>query len=174
MIKETIELPDQSQYISEKFLFPAYNSAKLLNHLVNDILDYSRIRSQKFNINIAKFNLHTYFEELQQLFSLQLQTKSLKLIFEDSGLNLKAIISDQIRLTQVLINLISSAIKFTGKGEIRVIITIKDNAYQIGVRDTGVGIKETDKDKLFKEYGTLDSNEYRNLKQSWNWTWSHD
>lgn len=61
--------------------------------------------------------------------------------------------SDEKRIQQVLLNLVSNALKFTKGGEVEIIVEIKDKMLKISVRDTGVGIQDKDKEKLFKLFG---------------------
>lgn len=132
------------------------NSANHLLSLINDILDISKIEAGQLTVSFDSFSLCSLLDQVAQSSRPALQTKGLKLSVNISE-NVDMVVSDRRRVEQVLLNLISNAIKFTDTGEIRVDCTSADGFVQICVIDSGIGIKEEDTDKLFKAFQQVDS-----------------
>jgi signal transduction histidine kinase/CheY-like chemotaxis protein len=136
---------DQMDYIQAlKF------SGNHLLTLVNDVLDYNKMESGKIIFEQAQFNLSTFLDEIMRSYSFR--SKAKHLAFEiKKGNNLpEEVIGDQIRLNQILSNLLSNAMKFTSTGSITVLIkelsrTANQSKIEFTVSDTGIGIP---KDKL--------------------------
>ncbi len=140
-----------------------YKSARHLISLVNDTLDFSKIESQTLKIEQIDFLPAEVFHEVYSLHKNSAEAKDIELILDykiDKTLLLKG---DSVRLKQVLINLITNAIKFTDKGQISLSATIeetseKDYRLNIEVTDTGIGIAKDDQHKIFDEFVQLDTN----------------
>jgi CheY-like chemotaxis protein len=133
-----------------------------LLHIINDILDYSKIQARKLSLIQEPFAFEEILDNLSGLFALSAEKKEIELFFHIDRNIPEYLIGDQIRLTQILINLIGNAIKFTDKGEI--ILTVKahsidENACELlfSVKDTGIGIEEKDQKKLFHKFSQVDS-----------------
>lgn len=104
-----------------KFLRIANSSCSILANLVEDILDHAKIESGVFEIQESVFLLHDLFDEVYEIFELQATQKKIKLSFElISDLKDASIKSDKQRLKQIMLNLLSNALKFTDKGFIKV------------------------------------------------------
>ncbi|HZL09798.1 MAG TPA: response regulator [Prolixibacteraceae bacterium] len=139
-----------------------YKSAAHLISLVNDTLDFSKIESQTLKIEQIDFLPDEIFQEVYTLHKNSAHSKGIELIFNkhtDENLVLKG---DPVRLKQVLINLITNAIKFTNHGHIELIasceeISGEDYLLHIEVSDTGIGITKEDQHKIFEEFVQLDS-----------------
>ncbi len=149
----------QQQYVST-----IRQGGEMLLSVISDILDFSRIESGQLEIEEHPFNLEQCVENVLDLMTSRIAEKSLELI---ALINIdvpKQIIGDYTRLRQILINLISNAIKFTEAGEIVITVTsklidLKSNAYELmfNVRDTGVGIAPEAIARLFKAFSQADS-----------------
>ncbi|MFN8577334.1 MAG: 7TM-DISM domain-containing protein [Candidatus Sericytochromatia bacterium] len=137
------------------------SSSEILLSLVNDILDISKFESGKMELEQKEFNLKENIEEVIDILSLNAQEKGIEIFYYISTKVPEIIISDSIKLKRVLINLISNSIKFTEKGYILLEVTLNelDNIADIDfiVKDTGIGIPEDKKDKLFKPFTQVDS-----------------
>jgi len=127
-----------------------------LMSLLNDILDISKIESGKLNLDIHDFNLTNSIDEIIKLLSFNANEKGIGIHFKnrfEKGFNY---LGDETRIKQVLINIISNAIKFTGKGRIDIHIDVPENLDQDGVtiivKDTGIGISKENQSKLFNEF----------------------
>ncbi|CAG9333268.1 unnamed protein product [Blepharisma stoltei] len=130
-------------------------STKLLLTLVNDLLDYSRMLAGAFSIRKCEFNLRSAIKNAWELIKLQAVKKNLKLTLRiDPSLPVN-IYSDQLRFSQVLLNLLSNALKFTLHGSIEVTFVLSlMNQLKITVQDTGIGIDSDKKNRLFQEFSS--------------------
>jgi len=136
-----------------KQLILVKNSSNHLLALINDIIDVSKIEADQIELVIEEFNLSNLMQEVNDYFKVAVKEKGLKLSFEMSE---RLIIkSDERRAKQVIMNLVSNAIKFTDTGEIKIKATKKDERVYISVRDTGIGIEKKDMDKLFKAFSRI-------------------
>ncbi|KAL4503217.1 hypothetical protein ABPG72_000823 [Tetrahymena utriculariae] len=148
---------------SRNFIEISLKTTGLLMYLISDILDYSQMKKKIFRLRIDKFNLRDVLEEVVDLFKFQAEQKGLQLTLnykEGCFLDIKNIVvfNDSNRIKQVLINLISNALKFTQQGHIIISIsTIGENSniISISVQDTGIGMSEEIKAKLFQQYSTF-------------------
>jgi len=141
----------------KKFLGNISMSGKHLLALINNILDISKIEAGKMELNCETFAVTETFNEVKQLISPLVEKKGLKAEFFTDE-KLVNIYADKIRFKQILFNLASNAIKFTpAGGKISISSKMDDKTAQFTVRDTGIGIAEEDKQKLFKPFTQLDS-----------------
>lgn len=130
-------------------------SANSLLSIVNDILDISKIENNKVELNNEKINLKFLLENIVDLFSIRTKEKNIKFIFNLDEKIPKYIISDEIKLRQIISNLISNAIKFSNNsGEITFNVStlnIIDKKIEIKfeIIDNGIGISEENLDKIF-------------------------
>ncbi len=153
--------PKQLDYLSK-----IDSSAKSLLRIINDILDFSKIEAGELTIESINFDLESVVSSVTNFISQRVFEKRLELIVHiapDVPLDL---IGDPLRLAQVLTNFCNNAVKFTQKGEIIIEITLvtedEDNAELLfAVKDTGIGIKENEKDKLFKAFQQADTSTTR-------------
>ncbi|CAG9327247.1 unnamed protein product [Blepharisma stoltei] len=130
-------------------------SSKLLLSLVNDLLDYSRILAGVFSIKKSKFLLRNAINNTIQLIKIQAERKGLKIISRIDPQLPVYIFSDPLRFNQVLLNLLSNALKFTISGFIEVTcLSCADGTMKTIVQDTGIGIKESKIKDLFQEFHT--------------------
>jgi PAS domain S-box-containing protein len=118
-------------------------SSGILLSIVNNILDFSKIESGKMFLEYLDFNLHDLLNNLKLSFKQQIEQKKLYFniyINNNVPINIK---SDQIKLRQILTNLINNAIKFTDIGSITITVENINNFLKFKVKDTGIGIKNT-------------------------------
>jgi len=138
-------------------------SAKILKFLVSDILDFARLKSAKFVKDVSQFDLRLAVEELVEVIQYQAERAGIRVLtdfgdFERVGFS---VTTDCQRLQQILLNLMSNALKFTLSGSITIRCAPIFNQLlgkwfaTFSVRDTGVGIKRQDQGKLFQMFGTL-------------------
>lgn len=129
------------------------SSAQDLTDLVNDLLDLAKVEAGKVTIRPNQFDVSTLFSALRgMLRPLLAQNSSVKLQFDDPEENTQ-IFSDEAKVSQILRNLISNALKFTERGEVRVSVSLGDNGtVSFSVADTGIGIKEEDQERIFQEW----------------------
>jgi len=129
------------------------NSANHLLALINDVIDISKIEANKVELYIQEFDLTSLAQEVKNSFVVTAEEKGLKLSLEmPERLIIK---SDERRTKQVLVNFVSNAIKFTDSGEIKIKVTSEDELARVLVKDTGIGIRKEDIDKLFKAFSQI-------------------
>ena len=142
-------------------------SANLLMHIVNDVLDFSKIESGKLELNIEEVNLFKLTNHVIDLFKHQAEKKKIELTLNINKKVPHYILADYVRLKQVLVNLLSNAVKFTTFGEIRLELREIDDSDKewstilFSVKDTGLGIKEGNNEKIFKSFMQEDNSTNR-------------
>jgi len=147
--------------LQKSYLDSIKSSGKSLLTLINDILDLSKIEAGKLELQYSYVDLHDVFSELKNIFSLASKEKGLKFIVDIES-NFPLLIQiDEIRLRQIIINLLSNAFKFTTKGQVSLtakaikIVKNGNNNFcdlHIDVKDTGIGITEDSKAKIFDSF----------------------
>ncbi len=141
----------------------AKSAANRLLLIINDILDISKIESERLVLEQAEFKLGSVLENIASLVGHQAELKGLALHVDSaSELARLNVVGDSLRLSQILLNLAGNAVKFTPSGEVAVVLScIEDNAtgvlLRFEVRDTGIGIAPEDKDRLFDAFSQADS-----------------
>lgn len=134
-------------------------SSKHLMHIINEILDLSKIEAGKLEIETMPFSTMDALEEINQLVSIMAEEKGLIFKINYSFPVPEKIISDQLRLKQILLNLCSNAIKFTAVGNVYLNLSYKPDTTTLifEVVDTGIGMSEEQKEKIFKPFEQADS-----------------
>jgi len=129
------------------------SSAQDLTDLVNDLLDLAKVEAGRVTIRPSQFDVNTLFSALRgMLRPLLAQNSSVKLQFDDPEENIQ-IYSDEAKISQILRNFVSNALKFTERGEVRVSVTRgQDGSVSFAVSDTGIGIREEDQERIFQEW----------------------
>jgi len=136
------------------------NSGHLLLGLINSILDMNLIRANKLKLYTEQMELREFLQDIMRLFEFQCSQKSIFLRLNMSLNTPKTVVTDKNRLSQIFINLIGNALKFTQHGGITISVSrcfANKDYVEMSVEDTGLGIKEEDKDKLFKMFGKLEN-----------------
>ena len=133
------------------------NASKMLLHLVNDILDLSKIQAGKMEIVPVEYETEDLVRNVGNVIRLMVQDKSLAYEVNIAKDVPKRLFGDEIRITQVLTNLLTNAVKYTDQGKVTLTLNaVKDlkgmDAIEYIVEDTGCGIKPEDMDKLFDSY----------------------
>jgi signal transduction histidine kinase/CheY-like chemotaxis protein len=124
--------------------------------VVNDILDFSKLEAGHVVLSPQPFDLAPFLEDVMALFADQAQAKGLGLSLDlDSGAP-AALEGDANRIRQVVVNLVSNALKFTEAGEVRVGVRHVDGLLFVSVRDTGCGVPEAKRDSLFQRFFQAD------------------
>lgn len=130
-------------------------SARHLHALINDVLDLSKIEAGQLQIELAPFDLREAAQNVLQTMEPLASKKGLELRL-DIGPEVGTLVSDRRRVEQVLMNLVSNAIKFTERGTVGVASAARDGIVEISVRDTGIGIKPEDRKLLFHPFQQVD------------------
>ena len=142
------------------------NSGESLLTIINDILDFSKIESGKLDLEQTPFSIQSCIEDVFDLFGLRAREKQLDLLYEIEADTQQGIIGDVVRTKQVLINLVSNAIKFTDSGRVYVKVTSiqtsdGQSGWQFMVEDTGIGIPPDKIDQLFHAFNQADTSTTR-------------
>ncbi|MEA2098699.1 MAG: response regulator [Campylobacterota bacterium] len=138
------------------------SSAKRLLALINEILDYSKIEAGKLNIEKISFDLFNVVDSTVNTIENSAHEKNLDIVVEyDIHIN-NHFLGDPLRISQILINLSSNAIKFTQTGEIGIHIKkLSNNVVRFEVRDTGIGLSEEQQARLFQSFSQADGSTTR-------------
>jgi len=150
----------------KQYLKVLKNSGGSLLSMIDDIFDYSKIESGVIKITETTFNFRYLLEEFIRSYIYRAEEKGLKLYYEIDNDIPEFISSDPERIKQILANLISNAIKFTEKGYIKLVFNLEsDSAFYSYVRfsitDTGMGIGNSDPEKLFEKFSQGDNSTTR-------------
>lgn len=141
------------------------SSLHLIN-IINDILDFSKIEAGKLTVQEKPFDLNKLLKSVVRLESVQLDKKEVNLIaLIEPGIP-RYLIGDPLRLTQVLLNLIGNAIKFTDRGQITLQVTLEKHTganllIRFAIIDTGIGIAREDQAQLFSPFTQVDNSTTR-------------
>jgi PAS domain S-box-containing protein len=150
----------------KRYVEVARASASLLLSVINDILDFSKIEAGKLELEQAPFSFRDVVEEVATMLELSAEEKNLELSCETDAALEAPCTGDAARVRQVLVNLISNAIKFTAHGEVAVRARLDGEAdgrrrVRIEVHDTGVGMAPEAQDKLFQPFSQVDASTTR-------------
>ncbi len=140
-------------------------SAQALLGVINDILDFSKIEAGRFNLNAAPFDLHACIDETVRIVSYNALEKDIDLLVRYQPGLPRMVEGDEIRVRQVLTNLVSNAVKFTSSGFVRVDVEGEDLGaearFRVKVSDTGIGIPSDKLETIFEEFEQVDQSSTR-------------
>jgi signal transduction histidine kinase len=150
------DVPEKIQDVLERL---EKNGRHLLS-LINDVLDLSKIEAGQLSLSLSEYSM----EEV-----VQTVCNAVESLAAEKNLALKVVVApdlasgkgDEQRISQVLLNLVGNAIKFTEEGEVRVDVTASNEAFLVSVSDTGPGLSEADHKRIFKEFHQADSSSTR-------------
>jgi PAS domain S-box-containing protein len=148
------------------FLEKITDSTRWLLHIINDILDISKIEAGKMELDYIPFNLHEVFSRCQSVILPNVKEKGLELsIYAEPSIG-KKLLGDPVRLYQILMNLLSNAVKFTNTGTVKFSSSIKKSndthtTVYFEVKDTGIGMNSEQIKKIFNPFTQADSSTTR-------------
>ncbi len=142
------------------------SSAKSLLNVINDVLDFSKIEAGKLDLEIVKCDMIELIEHSIDIIKHSAEKKNLEILLSIPDYLPRFAYIDPIRVSQILINLLGNAVKFTNRGEIELKVNFSEldfekGTYTFTVRDTGIGISDTQKLKLFKAFSQADTSTTR-------------
>ncbi|MFW5837119.1 MAG: response regulator [Desulfovibrionaceae bacterium] len=142
------------------------SSARSLLALINDILDFSKIEAGRMELESVPFTLRDVLEEVSDMFLEKVAEKELELVVDLAPDAPRRVVSDPLRLRQVLVNLTANAFKFTERGEVAIRVRVLERrggeaVLEFTVQDTGVGIQEEAQKKLFQAFTQADGSTTR-------------
>ena len=142
-------------------------ASETLITIINDILDFSKMESGKLEIVEADYEVKTLVQDVYHIISGKVEEKNLRLEIEIDSSMPKGLHGDEIRLKQVLINLVNNAVKFTEQGSVTLSVGYErrkeDILLRVSVKDTGVGIKTEDLGRIFNSFEQSDT--FRNRRK---------
>lgn len=153
ILQSMVNDPKERQYLEA-----IQSSGKSLLNLMNDILDLSKLETGKFSIHKTEMSLYGLLEDVKNIFSLKAKEKNIDLQVEISPDFPQTLIFDEIRLRQILLNIVGNAIKFTHKGTVKIIANAEKKPAEnrmrliIQIKDTGIGIPLDEQDLIFKPF----------------------
>ncbi len=146
-------------------LFFIRKSAQQLSDLVDDLLDLAKVEAGKIDVRPSSFEIGGLFGALRGMLRPLLVNQSLALVFEEPE-GIPPIYSDESKLSQILRNFISNALKYTERGEVRVAVRLTParDEVEFTVADTGIGIPEKDLSRIFDEFAQIENPLQRRVK----------
>jgi PAS domain S-box-containing protein len=134
--------------------------------IINDILDFSRIEAGKLTVERVDFKLEHVLRNVADLIAEKACAKGLELVFKIDDDVPDDLVGDSMRLSQILINYANNAVKFTERGEIDILVQVKDRAehdvlLHFAVRDTGIGLSNEEMQRLFRSFAQADTSTTR-------------
>ncbi|MBP0980574.1 MAG: response regulator, partial [Oscillospiraceae bacterium] len=140
-------------------------AAKSLLNIINDLLDITKIEAGKLTVIPVEYSLASLINDVHTLFELKAADKGLKFDVDIKGELPSTVIGDDIRLKQVLINILNNAIKYTNSGSVTLNIHApQDGVIEFCVKDTGIGIKPEDLEKLYQPFQRIEEERNRNIE----------
>jgi len=164
LLRDTTLDDDQKLYVET-----IKNSGEALLVIINDVLDYSKMESDKLNLREVPFDLERLFHEILVLMQPTVQDKNIDLLLDYDLFMATQFQGDPGRIRQILTNLIGNALKFTAQGHVLIRVTGFEMAdgkirVHVAVEDTGIGIAEDKLDHVFGEFNQVEDERNRNFE----------
>ena len=144
-----------------------HSASRNLLSLINDILDFSKIESGKFELVLGEYSLSSVVNDLVNMTKPKADSKNLDLKLDIDPEIPERLYGDEVRITQIILNILNNAVKYTEKGSVTFSmhhenVDEQNILLKVSIKDTGIGIREEDIDRLFSPYSRFD--EKRNKK----------
>lgn len=161
---ETLASANQNEEEKDAAAQTIIRNSKHLLQIINDVLDISKIEAGQLEVEHIKTSPFEVLFEIESILGMQAREKGLDFSIEYKFPLPKQIVTDPLRLKQILINLCGNAIKFTQHGGINIVVGYapEDKKISFAVKDTGIGLNEDDIEKLFKPFSQADTSTTRN------------
>lgn len=146
----------------QNYLKMILDCCSTMEGIINNILDFSKLEAGKFQLDEKPFSFYEFMEKMEKMFNTLVVRKGLRFFMNIAPEIPDRLVGDELRLTQILNNLVSNAVKFTSQGYVGIEV-IKNMQVQNEIElffmvvDTGIGLSPEDKDKLFKSFSQADS-----------------
>ena len=165
------ELLGEKDFSSEdkSYINTIKTSSENLLSIINEILDFSKVDSGKMSLDKEPYDVANILHDVTSIIRFRLRNKNVVLETKISNNIPSILVGDEIRIKQILINLLNNAVKFTNRGSIILDInweqtSAKEGLLKISVKDTGIGISPENVEKLFVAFGQLDTKKNRNVE----------
>ena len=150
--------PKQKRYVSD-----IKRSSVALLSIINDILDFSKIEAGKMELVFTSFSIIGLLDNIGAMFTTLCRDKGLEFEYLPSGDMPETINGDETRIRQVLTNILSNAVKYTKQGRVTLTARAENGVLYFDIKDTGIGIREEDRVKLFRPFEQLDVRKNRDV-----------
>ena len=165
---DTMILRESKDMDIRKYALNIQTAGQSLLSIINDILDFSKIESGKMEIIPVDYDLASLVNDVTNMIYTKSLEKGLDFIVNINNRLPSRLIGDDVRIRQVLVNILTNAVKYTHEGSVTFTIDgdVIDNSIVMyfSVKDTGIGIKEEDIDKLFSEFTRIEEQRNRNIE----------
>ena len=165
---DTMILRETNDAQIKEYALDIQNAGQNLLALINDILDFSKIESGKLEIILVEYDFSSLIHDISNMIKAKAEAKSLKLKIHVNEKLPSKLLGDDVRIRQVLVNLLNNAIKYTQEGSVKLSVDGRIEGRKVvlefAVEDTGIGIKEEDISKLFKEFERIEEKRNRNIE----------
>ena len=156
------KLTDQQR----EYVAMVLSSGESLLELINDLLDFSKIEAGKFDLDHEPFELRDVASNIIRTLAVRADSKNLKLDFSAAETVPDYLVGDRHRFRQIIVNLLGNAIKFTDDGEVVLEIALVDRTAShatiaVKIRDTGIGIPESKREQIFRDFEQADASTTR-------------
>ncbi|MDR0557377.1 MAG: response regulator [Treponema sp.] len=154
--------------VREQLQIVKQSSGSLLA-LINDILDFSKMEAGQLQLETKKYSLPSLINDVAGIIHMRIASKPVDLIIQVEDGAPSTLIGDEIRVKQILINLLTNAVKYTPAGHIDLHVSVKEKndahlTMVFKVSDTGIGIKQKDMERLFAEFSRVDTKRNQNVE----------
>nr|MBP3598378.1 response regulator [Eubacterium sp.] len=155
--------------LSTEYVNTIRTSANNLLDIINDILDFSKIDAGKMELIEDNYNITSTINDVQNLINARISSKDVVFVIDVAPDIPELMQGDEVRIRQILINLLGNAVKFTQRGKIELKISyqkVEEDTAKLTftVSDTGIGIKKENLDKLFEEFTQVDTKKNRSIQ----------
>lgn len=165
----SIILRDTKEESTREYATDVENSGKSLLALINDILDFSKIEAGRMDIVPVEYNLNSLILDCQNMMYGRVKDKGLEFELKCDEATPSVLLGDEVRIRQIIINLLTNAVKYTPAGKVTLSVSFKSRGEDsiiiiFAVFDTGMGISEADQMFLFESFKRLDEKKNRNIE----------
>ncbi len=164
-----LAMREEMPHVVREYIHQIKASSKNLLVIINDILDFSKIESGKMDIVEVEYEPLSVIQDLTSIVNSRIGDKDIEFTMDISPKMPKKLYGDNVRIHQIILNILTNAVKFTNRGEVHFKMDfVQQNENSVimkaMIRDTGIGIKDKDKHKLFNSFQQVDSKRNRNIE----------
>lgn len=154
---EVLDNEELSYEERKRYLNIIRSAGENLTDLINDILDISKVEAGSLSIKKMEFSLHDFLTDITNLLKLKCDQKKIRFhVYQDKDIP-NCVVTDPVRLRQILINIVSNSIKFTDSGDVNLIASATKTHLVFDIKDTGIGIESSEQEKIFDTFYQIDN-----------------
>ena len=165
---DTMILRETKDMQIKEYALDIQNAGQSLLALINDILDFSKIESEKLEIIPVEYDMSSLIHDISNMIKAKAEAKKLDLVIHVDEKLPSKLLGDDVRIRQVLVNLLNNAVKYTQSGTVTLSVNGRIEGRKVildcSVSDTGIGIKEEDIARLFEEFERIEEKRNRNIE----------